>query len=541
MLSLSLQTCNVGTGACVMTWHWGEFGQQLSLYHAQFIPASTSRARRRSSTWSVSFPIAYWIAFHGGNKKNFFLLMLLVPFFVSFVIRTVVWEFILSDQGIILGSLKNAHLLPQNFHVLATGYAVVAGLAYNYLPFTALPLYVAIERIDKRVLDAAYDLYATRRQAFFRVILPLTVPGLFAAFLLTFVPALGDYVNQQILGGTSNTMIGTVIQNAFLVNLDYAGGSALSAVLMAIALVGIFAYARLLGSRTHRGLHMSAVVTAPAGAETGQARQGRAAAAVDPVRPARLFLAGHRVPGLPDRGDGSLQLQQGHHRPAAGQLRLERVHHPVVPAVEGHPQLTSAFWLSIRLAIVATLFATVIGTLLALALVRYRPPRFRGRSLVEQVLFLNIAAPEIVLGASLLGLFVTVSVARGFVTLLLAHVAFSIAYVTVTVRARMAGFDRTLEEAAADLGANAWVTFRKITFPLIMPGILAGALMAFALSIDDFVTSNFVSGAAVPFPVWVYGATRIGIPPQVFVFGSAIFAVGILCALTSIVVARKQT
>ena len=150
-------------------------------------------------------------------------------------------------------------------------------------------------------------------------------------------------------------------------------------------------------------------------------------------------------------------------------------------------------------------------------------------------MFLNIAA-EIVLGASLLGLFVTVSVARGFVTLLLAHVAFSIAYVTVTVRAH-----RTLEEAAADLGANAWVTFRKITFPLIMPGILAGALMAFALSIDDFVTSNFVSGSAVPFPVWVYGATRIGIPPQVFVFGSAIFAVGILCALTSIVVARKQT
>jgi spermidine/putrescine transport system permease protein len=204
------------------------------------------------------------------------------------------------------------------------------------------------------------------------------------------------------------------------------------------------------------------------------------------------------------------------------------------------PQLTSAFWLSVRLAIISTLFATVIGTLLALALVRYRPPRFRGKAAVEQIMFLNIAAPEIVLGASLLGLFVTISVARGFLTLVLAHVAFSIAYVAVTVRARMAGFDRTLEEAAADLGANAWVTFRKITFPLIMPGILAGALMAFALSIDDFVTSNFVSGSAVPFPVWVYGATRIGIPPQVFVFGSAIFLVGILCALSSIVLARKQ-
>jgi spermidine/putrescine transport system permease protein len=204
------------------------------------------------------------------------------------------------------------------------------------------------------------------------------------------------------------------------------------------------------------------------------------------------------------------------------------------------PGLTSAFWLSIRLALASTLLATVVGTLLALALVRYRPPRFRGRTLFEQVLFLNIAAPEIVLGASLLGLFVTINVARGFATLLLAHVAFSIAYVAITVRARMAGFDRSLEEAAGDLGANPWVTFRKITLPLIMPGVLAGALMAFALSIDDFVTSNFVSGSAVPFPVWVYGATRVGIPPQVFVFGTAIFAVGILCALASIVVGRKK-
>ena len=206
----------------------------------------------------------------------------------------------------------------------------------------------------------------------------------------------------------------------------------------------------------------------------------------------------------------------------------------------GVPGLTSAFWLTIRLGIASTILATVVGTLLALALVRYRPPRFRGKTFVEQTMFLNIAAPEIVLGASLLGLFVTINLARGFTTLLLAHVAFSIAYVTVTVRARLAGFDRSLEEAAADLGANSWTTFQKITLPLIMPGILAGALMAFALSIDDFVTSNFVSGNQPPFPVWVYGATRVGIPPQVFVFGSVIFGIGILCAFASIVLARRK-
>ena len=204
------------------------------------------------------------------------------------------------------------------------------------------------------------------------------------------------------------------------------------------------------------------------------------------------------------------------------------------------PGLTSAFWLSIRLAVVSTTLATIVGTLLAVALVRYHPPRFKGKGFVEQVLFLNIAAPEIVMGSSLLGLFVMMNINRGFVTLVLAHVMFCIAYVTVTVRARMSGFDRSLEEAAYDLGAKPLVTFARVTLPLIMPGVIAGALMAFALSIDDFVTSYFVGGSSIPFPVWVYGATRVGIPPQVFVFGTGIFAVGIGFAVLSIVVAKKK-
>lgn len=248
MMIQSLETCSPATGLCVMTWHWGELPSQVSLYRQQFFTSLAFGAAATLIDLIISFPIAYWIAFHGGRRKNFFLIMLLVPFFVSFIIRTIVWEFILSNNGIILTFLRNQHLIPSGFHVLGTSYAVVAGLAYNYLPFTALPLYVAIERIDRRVLDAAYDLYANRRAAFLRVILPLTIPGIFAAFLLTFIPAFGDYLNQEILGGTSNTMIGTVIQDSFLVNLDYAGGASLSVVLLAVSLVGIWLYARLLGS-----------------------------------------------------------------------------------------------------------------------------------------------------------------------------------------------------------------------------------------------------------------------------------------------------
>ena len=198
----------------------------------------------------------------------------------------------------------------------------------------------------------------------------------------------------------------------------------------------------------------------------------------------------------------------------------------------GVPVLTPALFLSIKLALIATVISATLGTLLALALVRYR---FRGKGATEQMMFTNIAAPEIVLGASLLGFFITLNLPRGFSTLLIAHVMFCVAYVTITVRARLSGFDPMLEQAAQDLGATPWVTFWKITLPLIFPGILAGALLAFALSIDDFVTSNFVAGSSVTFPLWVYGAVKVGIPPQVFVLGTAIFSAGLVLAVLALV------
>jgi spermidine/putrescine transport system permease protein len=201
--------------------------------------------------------------------------------------------------------------------------------------------------------------------------------------------------------------------------------------------------------------------------------------------------------------------------------------------------LPESFWLSIRLAVASTIVATIVGTLLALALVRYKGKTFRGRRIVDQTLFMNIAAPEIVMGASLLGMFASYHIARGFTTLLISHAVFSLAYVTVTVRARLQGFDRHLEEAAGDLGSTPLTTFRLVTLPMIMPGVLAGAMMAFALSLDDFVVSNFVAGTTLPFPVWVYGATRMGVPPQVFVFGTLIFLLGAAAAMGSLVMSRR--
>ena len=201
------------------------------------------------------------------------------------------------------------------------------------------------------------------------------------------------------------------------------------------------------------------------------------------------------------------------------------------------PGLTPAFYLSLRLAFATAATAAMLGTLLAMALARYR---FRGKAVTEQVLFLNIAAPEIVLGASLLGFFITLNLPKGFLTLFIAHVMFSIAYVTVTVRARLVGFDRALEDAARDLGATAWVTFWKVTLPLIFPAVLSGALLAFALSIDDFVTSNFVAGTTDTFPLWVWGATKVGIPPQVFVLGTMIFVFGIAAVSIGVLLQARR-
>ncbi|HEX2766744.1 MAG TPA: ABC transporter permease [Candidatus Limnocylindria bacterium] len=188
------------------------------------------------------------------------------------------------------------------------------------------------------------------------------------------------------------------------------------------------------------------------------------------------------------------------------------------------PRMNQALLVSLGVAAVSTLVATTLGTLIGLALTRYE---FRGRGPLNLLIFLPIASPEVVLGASLLALFVSAGMSLGFLTILIAHIMFNISFVVVTVRARIAGFNRSLEEAAMDLGADELTTFRKVTFPLIFPGILAAALLAFALSIDDFVITQFTAGQTVTFPLWVYGASRIGVPPQVNVMGTIIFVVAV--------------
>jgi spermidine/putrescine transport system permease protein len=204
---------------------------------------------------------------------------------------------------------------------------------------------------------------------------------------------------------------------------------------------------------------------------------------------------------------------------------------------DGVPGIRSAIFLSLEIALLASLVATALGTMIALALVRYG---FRGRGATNILIFLPLSTPEIVLGASLLTLFLNLNVVFGFSTILIAHVMFCISFAVVTVKARLIGFDRHLEEAAMDLGANEWVTFRKVTLPLIAPAILAALLLCFAISIDDFVVTYFNAGSETTFPLFVWGAARVGAPPQVNVIGTAIFVVAVVAALTNVLIQMRR-
>jgi spermidine/putrescine transport system permease protein len=247
MLSLSLQSGNAEEGFR-FTWAWSNYADAWEFYHTQFVRSILYGLIVTVLCLVLAYPMAYWIAFYGGSRKSTYLFLILLPFFVSFVIRTASWKFILNDEGFVFGPLKDAGLLPGDFHILATSTAVIGGLTYNYLPFMVLPLYVALERIDPSLVEAAHDLFASRTQAFRRVVLPLSLPGVFAGVLITFVPVASDFVNSGILGGTQTTMIGNVIQTEYLTNNQYPLASAMSFMLMAALLIGIFVYARALGT-----------------------------------------------------------------------------------------------------------------------------------------------------------------------------------------------------------------------------------------------------------------------------------------------------
>jgi spermidine/putrescine transport system permease protein len=235
------------------TWEFSNFSDALSLYHEQLVRSFFYAGIATVACLLLAYPLAYWIAFRAGPWRNLFLLVIVAPFFVTYLVRTLAWLNILANEGPVVGFLQWAHVLGENDRLLATTFAVVAGITYNFFPFMALPLYVSLEQIDPRLLEAAKDLYASSTKAFLRVTLPLSAPGIVAGTLLTFIPAAGDFINAALLGTPKQAMIGNVIQAKFLESLDYPTAAALSFILMGTILVALIFYARVVGTEKLTG------------------------------------------------------------------------------------------------------------------------------------------------------------------------------------------------------------------------------------------------------------------------------------------------
>jgi spermidine/putrescine transport system permease protein len=235
------------------TWEFSNFSTALSDYHEQLTRSFVYAGIATIACLLLSYPLVYWIAFRAGPWRNLFLLMIVAPFFVTYLVRTLAWLNILADQGPVVGFLRDINVLGPDGRLLATTFAVVSGITYNFLPFMALPIYVSLEQIDPRLLEAAKDLYASSTKAFLRVTLPLSAPGIVAGTLLTFIPAAGDFINAALLGTPNQAMIGNVIQAKYLESLDYPTASALSFILMGAILVALLVYARIVGTEKLTG------------------------------------------------------------------------------------------------------------------------------------------------------------------------------------------------------------------------------------------------------------------------------------------------
>jgi spermidine/putrescine transport system permease protein len=252
MFTYSISEGTLETGF-TMTMTLDAYRTAITRFAPQFLNSIIYGGLATILTLLIGFPVAYTIAFRGGKRKALLLFLVIAPFFTSFLIRTISWKILLGDEGPVLGPLKDLGVVPGSFSILGTGVAQLFGLTYNFLPFMILPLYVALEKIDVRLLEAAGDLYATRWAGFRKVTWPLALPGVFAGSLLTFIPAMGDYINAELLGNPQTRMIGNVIQNRLLVQNDYPVGSALSFILMAGILIAVTIYARALGTEQLTG------------------------------------------------------------------------------------------------------------------------------------------------------------------------------------------------------------------------------------------------------------------------------------------------
>ncbi|HSB72367.1 MAG TPA: ABC transporter permease subunit [Candidatus Methylomirabilis sp.] len=462
----------------------------------------------------LAYPFAYFLARGVRRWRELLVIMVMIPFWTSFLVRTYAWMSILGEHGVLNETLLQLGLIRQPLQVLYTTTAVIIAATYLFFPFAILTLYSSLEKLGPSTEEAALDLGATPWQAFRRITLPLSAAGIQAAVLFVFVPALGLFVTPALLGGTRATMIGNVQVTIFKNAMNFGLGSSISFVVLALAMLFV--------AGMGRSVDLDKVYAGGVG-DVARAPQ----AEHHPLRALGIYAVLMYVfLYLPI---AFLIIFSVNNSPTAS-FPWQGFTLKWYQEVIRDPWMINSVRNSLMIACLTALISVVVAAPAAYAMVRFR---FPGRNLLKQSLIIPMIIPSIMLGFALLILFTAFGIDLSVVTVLIGHVTYVLPYVFFVVAAQQYGFDKTLEEAAMDLGANRWVTFRRVTLPLMLPGLLAGALFAFTLSLDEFIITFLLTGTLQTLPLFVWGMLRTMVSPTVNAVGTLIVVVAFVVVLAA--------
>ncbi len=488
-----------------------------SFYFRSYLLSLETALIATAVTLLIAYPMAYGLTRAPQKWRNILLALVVLPFWISFLIRVYAWMAILKPNGFLDMLGQGVGLDAGAIALLNTKNAVIIGIVYSYLPFMILPLFTVLDKLDDTLLEASHDLGASTWRTFVSITLPLSMPGIYAGCLLAFIPMVGEFVIPDLLGGNDTALIGKTLWTEFFNNQDWPLASAIAIGMLLLLLLPIAALQKAQAKADVRQVSVGS-------------SEGRKFTAINFVS-VTVGLSFIYLPILL-----VMIFSFNDSRLVTVWARFSLKWYSILFQ---NTQLLQSALLSFKLALLAATAATVLGVMAALTIVRVR--KFRGKNVFSFLVLAPIIIPEMVIGLAFLLLFVAIDLPRGFFTLFLAHSTFGLCFVATTVQARLSGFDTTLEEASADLGASGLQTFWKITFPLILPGVLSGWALAFVLSYDDLIISSLVTGpGATTLPMRLYSQMRLGVTPEINAASTLMVLAAVLVLFLSLRIGAKR-
>ncbi len=467
----------------------------------------------------LAYPVAYFLAFRVTRNKMTWLILINIPFVTSYLLRVLAWKIMLGNNGVINGTLEGLGFIEEPLeYLLYSRFAVVLTLAHAWAAFAILPIYVSLQKIDRSLLEAAADLGDGPVRRFFRITLPLSMPGVIAAAVIEFIPTVGDYITPMMVGGPRGVMIGQIVAAQFGAANNWPLGAALTIIMMITitAIVCTFIWFARLGTVRAKDMETTAASHRPRA--HGRRRFDWLVVYVI-IYLAFLYIPSAMLPVF--SFNDSIQMV----------LPLKDFTFKWYAALADHSGLLNALVNSLKVAVPVAFVTTTLATFAAKALTRYRMP---GRGMAIGFILIPMVMPGIILAVGLLVLALAVGMPLSLWTVGVAHVVTTVPFATLVVMARLEGFSKNIEEASRDLGMSGFMTFWRVTFPLILPAICASLLLTFTASFDEFLFAFFLGGNQVTLPVFIW--TQVRFPqtlPSVLALGAIIFMASIALIVTA--------